>query len=92
MLQLNWKRSREIQHINWDEWLKVYPGSGFVLTSNEENVEETIEMLEEVNITSEVAGSIIEEKKLYLTHDNQEKIVFDFDHEIIMGIKEEISN
>ena len=77
--------------VNWDEWLKVYPGSGFVLTAEDENVEETIEMLEEVSLTSMVAGNIIEEKKMYLTHGDQEKIVFDFDKEIIMGIKEKIS-
>ncbi len=77
--------------VNWEDWLKVYPGSGFVLTAKEENVSDTINMLEEVNITSQVAGSIIEEKKLYLTQGNQEKIVFDFNQEIIMGIKEEIS-
>ena len=77
-------------NVNWEDWLKVYPGSGFVLTAEEKNVEEAIEMLENVNITSEVAGRIIEDKKLYLTHDNQEKIVFDFSQEIIMGIKEEI--
>ena len=78
-------------NVNWEDWLKVYPGSGFVLTAEEKNVEEAIEMLENVNITSNVAGRIIEDKKLYLTHDNQEKIVFDFNHDIIMGIKEDIS-
>ncbi|HEX7467101.1 MAG TPA: methanogenesis marker 2 protein [Methanobacterium sp.] len=78
--------------IEWEDWLKVYPGSGFVLTAEEKNVEETMEMLENVNITSEVVGSIIEDKKLYLTHDNQKKIVFDFNREIIMGIKEDISD
>ena len=78
-------------NVNWEDWLKVYPGSGFVLTAEEKNVEEAIEMLENVNITSEVAGRIIEDKKLYLTHDNQEKIVFDFNYEMIMGIKEDIS-
>ncbi len=77
--------------ISWEEWLKVYPGSGFVLTAEDENVEETIEMLEDVSLTSMVAGSIIEEKIMYLTHGDQEKIVFDFDNEIIMGIKEKIS-
>jgi putative methanogenesis marker protein 2 len=77
--------------VSWDDWLKLYPGSGFVLTAKEENVEDAINMLEEVNLTSQVAGNIIDEKKLYLTHNNQEKIVFDFNQEIIMGIKEEIS-
>ena len=54
-------------------------------------MEETIEMLEEVSLNSMVAGTITEEKKLYLTHGDQEEIVFDFDKEIIMGIKEKIS-
>ncbi len=78
-------------NVKWEDWLRVYPGSGFILTAKEENVEETIEMLEEVYITSQVAGTIIEERKLNLTHGNQEKTVFDFNNEIIMGIKEDIS-
>ena len=78
-------------NVNWEDWLKVYPGSGFVLTAEEKNVEEAIEMLENVNITSNVAGRIIEDKKLYLTYGNQKKIVFDFNHDIIMGIKEDMS-
>jgi putative methanogenesis marker protein 2 len=77
--------------VNWDDWLKSYPGSGFVLTAKEKNVEECIKILEEVNITAQVAGTIVQEKKLYLTHKDQEKVVFDFDQDIIMGIKEEIS-
>ena len=48
-------------------------------------------MLQEVNITSQVAGMITEDKKLNLRHENQEKVVFDFNHDIIMGIKEERS-
>ena len=78
-------------NVKWEDWLRVYPGSGFILTAKEENVEETIEMLEEVSITSQVAGTIIEERKLNLSHGNQEKTVFDFNNEIIMGIKEDIS-
>ncbi len=78
-------------NVKWEDWLKIYPGSGFVLTAEEGNVEDCIKMLEEVDITSQVAGRIIEEKKLYLTHYNQKKVVFDFNQEIIMGIKEEIS-
>jgi putative methanogenesis marker protein 2 len=77
--------------VSWDEWLKLYPGSGFVLTAREENVEECIRLLEEVNITTQVSGKIIEDKVLKLTHEDQEKTVFDFSKDMIMGIKEEIS-
>ena len=77
--------------VSWEDWLKVYPGSGFVLTAREENVQECIRMLGEVNITAQVSGRIIEEKVLNLTHEDQEKTVLDFSKDMIMGIKEEIS-
>lgn len=76
--------------VKWDEWLKVYPGSGFVLTAKEENVNECIKILEKVNITTQVAGRIIGEKQLNLTHEGEEKTVFDFNKDMIIGIKEEI--
>lgn len=76
--------------VKWDEWLKVYPGSGFVLTAKEENVDECIKILEKVNITTQVAGRIIGEKQLNLTHEGEEKTVFDFNKDMIIGIKEEI--
>jgi len=71
--------------VNWDEWLKVYPGSGFVLTAKEENVEECIKLLEEFNITTNVAGKIIEERVLNLTHEDMERTVFDFKKDMIIG-------
>jgi len=76
--------------VEWDEWLKVYPGSGFVLTAKEENVDDCIDILEKVNITTQVAGRIIEEKQLNLTHQGQERMVFDFNKDMIIGIKEDI--
>ncbi|OPY26569.1 MAG: thiamine monophosphate kinase [Methanobacterium sp. PtaU1.Bin242] len=79
------------ESIKWDDWLKLYPGSGFVLTSKEINVDECIKLLEDVNITSRVVGTITEDKKLYLTHEEQKELLFDFNKERIMGIREEIS-
>ena len=71
--------------VKWEEWLKVYPGSGFVLTAKEENVEECIKLLEEFNITTNVAGKIIEERVLNLTHEDMERTVFDFKKDMIIG-------
>ncbi|MGC9516607.1 MAG: methanogenesis marker 2 protein [Methanomicrobiales archaeon] len=79
------------ENVNWEEWLKLYPGAGFVLTAEPDKVEECIKILEKVNITSNVVGEIIEEKKLYLSHNNEELIVFDFKKEDIMGVKEKKS-
>jgi len=78
-------------NVSWEDWLRLYPGSGFVLTVTEEKAPECIEILQKVEITSKVVGNIIEEKKLYLTDDNRKEIVFDFDRDKIMGIQEEKS-
>ena len=75
--------------VNWEDWLKLYPGAGFVLTAAEDNVDKIIELLEKVNITTAVVGSIISDKKLYLTSNDNKEVVFDFDTDKITGIHDE---
>ncbi len=80
------------ESIEWEQWLKLYPGAGFVLTAKKENVDRCIKLFEEVNIKSAVVGEIIKDKKLYITFKNETGILFDFDDDEIMGIKEERSS
>ena len=79
------------ESVELEQWLKLYPGAGFVLTAESSNVDRCIELLEEVNITSQVVGEITEDKKLYVTHEDQKEVLFDFENDKIMGIKEERS-
>jgi hypothetical protein len=79
------------QKVGWEDWLKLYPGSGFVLTAAEENVPECEKILERVNITCGVVGTVLEENKLFLTRDKEKEIVFDFQKDGIMGVREEIT-
>ncbi|WP_414469472.1 methanogenesis marker 2 protein [Methanobacterium sp. ACI-7] len=79
------------ESIEWEQWLKLYPGAGFVLTAPENKVNECIKILDEVNITAAVCGEIIQEKILYLTDGGKKEILFDFESDRILGIKEEIS-
>ena len=79
------------ESVEWEQWLKLYPGSGFVLTAESSKVNKCIELLEEVNITASVAGEIIEDKKLYVTYEDQKEVLFDFENDKITGVKEERS-
>lgn len=79
------------ESVEWEQWLKLYPGAGFVLTAGTDKVNRCIELLEEVNITSAVVGEIIEDNKLYITHEGQKEVLFDFKSDRIMGIKEKRS-
>lgn len=76
--------------VSWDDWLKSYPGSGFVLTADSSTVDECLKLLGEVNITGAVAGEIISEEKLYLKHEGQKRVVFDLKVNGIMGVREEL--
>lgn len=80
------------ESVDWEEWLKCYPGAGFVLTAESANVKKCLELLEEVNITGAVAGEIIHDQKLYLEHEDQKMMVFDLEKDGIMGLREEIIN
>jgi putative methanogenesis marker protein 2 len=75
------------RNVSWEEWLKSYPGAGFVLTAKEENVEELIRLLEEVSITTSVVGEVIGEKKLYLKHKNEKMILFNQDKNPVLKTK-----
>lgn len=75
--------------VSWEDWLKLYPGAGFILTADEDNVRSITKILEKVNITTRVVGSIISEKKLYLTSGNDKELVFDFETDKITGIHDE---
>lgn len=77
--------------VEWEQWLKLYPGAGFVLTAENSKVNRCMELLEEVNITASVVGEITEDKKLYVTHKDQKVVLFDFRKDKITGVKEERS-
>jgi len=74
------------ENISWEEWLKSYPGSGFVLTAKEKKIEELISLLDKVSITASVVGEVIDEKKLYLSSENEEMILFDQDKNPVLKI------
>ncbi len=75
------------ENVGWDDWLKSYPGAGFVLTSKEENIESIIQILKEVSIDASVVGEVIENKKLYLTYKNEKKVLFDQKKNPVLKIK-----
>lgn len=68
------------ENMEWVDWLRVYPGSGFVFTADEDYCGYIKEYLARFSIEAEVVGEISDSNSLYLTcHDekievfNQEK-------------------
>ncbi len=76
--------------MDWISWLKMYPGSAFVLTASDENTDEIISMLNKQHINANAIGKVTDNHKLTMSYKNDTKTVFDFNSEIIMGFSEDI--
>lgn len=68
-------------------WLKVYQGCGFVLTCIQKNSKEVISIFESVGLKAKVVGKIDDTNKLKITDGKNTEILFDFEKDIITGIK-----
>lgn len=63
--------------VNWEDWLKSYPGAAFVLTAPVENAQAVSDMLGEFEFTVAVVGEVINERCLYLESKDKRLVVFD---------------
>ncbi len=77
------------ESMDWISWLKMYPGSAFVLTASDENTDELISMLNKQHIDANCIGTVTDNHTLSMSYENNSKTVFDFNSEIIMGFSED---
>ena len=65
------------ENVDWDMWLRAYPGAAFVMTASEENAQAIIDALSPYSFEVAVIGDVIEEKKLYLSSGDEKLVLFD---------------
>lgn len=71
-----------------EHWLKMYPGTGFVLsTESESAAKKCIEIFEAADVNAAIVGEVDSSKKLKISNGNDETTVFDFNKDIITGIR-----
>ena len=59
------------ENMNWADWLKSYPGSGFVFTAGEEKCAFIIEYLAKYSIEASVVGEVTDKKVLNVSYYGQ---------------------
>lgn len=64
------------ENIEWVDWLRSYPGSGFVFTAKDENCQFIKEYLSEYSIEANVVGEVTDTNSLFLTHGDEKIEVF----------------
>jgi len=78
----------DTEEVSIAHWLKMYPGTGFVLTVEDaERGAECINIFEDAGITASMVGEIDASKKLMIEDGANKATVFDLSKEIITGIK-----
>ena len=64
------------ENMEWVDWLRVYPGSGFVFTADEDYCGYIKEYLARFSIEAEVVGEITDSNSLYITYRDEKIEVF----------------
>ena len=67
------------EKMSWNDWLKSYPGSGFVFTASEDKCEFIKEYLAKYSIEANVVGEVTDTNSLYLTYEDKRIEVFNQD-------------
>lgn len=64
------------ESMEWVDWLRSYPGSGFVFTASEEYCEYIKDYLSRFSIEAAVVGEVTDSESLYLRYGGKEVEVF----------------
>lgn len=72
--------------VDFEQWLKVYPATGYILTARHENAGECIRVFEDVGMVATIVGKVDDSLKLDIYDENERATVFDFRTDDITGI------
>ena len=67
------------ENVEWVDWLRSYPGSGFVFTAQEEYCEYITDYLSRFSIEAKVVGEVTDSNSLYLRYGEDEVELFNQD-------------
>ncbi|OUJ19205.1 Selenophosphate synthetase-related protein [Methanonatronarchaeum thermophilum] len=74
------------KNIDMIDWIKMYPGMGFVVTTPPEKTEKAIEVFEKSNLTSKKIGKVRDHRKLIIKDRDKKETIFNFEKDKITGI------
>lgn len=72
--------------IDFAQWLKIYPATGYVVTAREENAAECIEIFSDAGLKAAVIGVINDSRVIEIHNKTGSAVVFDLKNDSITGI------
>ncbi len=73
------------ENVSLEDWLKTYPGCGFVVTA--EDGEEVVKIFRKHRLDAAVVGSVDETRRVRLKAEGEEVTVFDFHKSSVLGLR-----
>jgi selenophosphate synthetase-related protein len=73
--------------LEYDHWLKMYPGMGFIVTCRPENTNAVISVYKKHKLHASRVGKIVSAPRLDIVRDNERATVFDFNKHEITGLR-----
>ena len=73
------------EDVSLSDWLKTYPGCGFVVTA--QDGEEAVKVFKRHKLDAEVIGRVDDTKSLRIKAEGYEVTVFDFSRDSVLGLK-----
>ena len=83
------KPNLSANNITFEQWVRMYPGMGFILTANKAHVEELIRLFASVGMTAHEIGKVNATRELRIRYEGKDTQVFDFISNGIMHLSEE---
>ncbi|MDK2827057.1 MAG: uncharacterized protein PWQ44_2237 [Methanolobus sp.] len=72
--------------LDLEQWLKIYPATGYVVTAKAKHAAECVEVFENAGIKAAVIGEINDSQVIDIYSDSGKAVVFDFKESGITGI------
>jgi putative methanogenesis marker protein 2 len=72
--------------MTFEQWVKMYPGMGFVLTAQERHVPELVRRFAAVGMTARAIGTVNDSRELCIQYEDHETRVFNFNDNGIMHL------
>ena len=73
--------------IKLSDWLKMYPGMGFVVTAKPENAHDVVDVFIDRGLTATRIGRVEADRRLVIRQGTKEAVLFDFAKDTVTGIR-----
>jgi len=72
--------------MTFEQWVRVYPGMGFVLTAPKDSVSEVCHRFSDVGMTAAEVGVVTDDRTLFISLDNEMTPVFSLERDGVMRL------